>query len=37
MEDNPLFNSAKGAVFNVDGKVSYLFSLMTLNPTSFVE
>jgi beta-aspartyl-peptidase (threonine type) len=28
MEDNPLFNSAKGAVFNADGKVSYLFSLM---------
>ena len=27
LPDNPLFNSGKGAVFNVDGKVSiYLFS-----------
>ncbi|KAF8894931.1 asparaginase [Gymnopilus junonius] len=32
MEDNPLFNSAKGAVFNVDGKIELETSLMLSKP-----
>jgi beta-aspartyl-peptidase (threonine type) len=34
MEDNPLFNSAKGAVFNVDGKIELETSLMLSKPPS---
>jgi Asparaginase len=35
MEDNPLFNSGKGAVFNVDGKVFHLRYLISILPQSF--
>ncbi|PPQ89546.1 hypothetical protein CVT25_012218 [Psilocybe cyanescens] len=34
MEDNPLFNSAKGAVFNVDGKIELETSVMLSKPPS---
>ncbi|KAF8160981.1 asparaginase [Crassisporium funariophilum] len=34
MEDNPLFNAAKGAVFNVDGKIELETSLMLSKPPS---
>ncbi|KAF8972944.1 asparaginase [Flammula alnicola] len=34
MEDNPLFNSARGAVFNVDGKIELETSLMLSKPPS---
>ncbi|KIM45157.1 hypothetical protein M413DRAFT_441841 [Hebeloma cylindrosporum] len=32
LEDNPLFNSAKGAVFNIEGKIELETSLMVTRP-----
>lgn len=34
LEDNPLFNSGKGAVFNVDGKVCHLIITCKICPIS---